>query len=78
MNCKCLAGKFKDSRHGRGKFGNRLARNAHEKRMMVYPQIVRMAKQIIAEGLSEKVIQPGITTTDDVLWWYRDRITNSV
>ncbi|MFK7952459.1 MAG: M24 family metallopeptidase [Ekhidna sp.] len=42
--------------------------------MVVYPQIVRMAHQIIAEGFSEKVIQPGITTTDDVVWWYRDRI----
>ncbi len=42
--------------------------------MIVYPNIVRMAHQIIAEGFSEKVIQPGITTTDDVVWWYRDRI----
>ncbi|MEM6830709.1 MAG: M24 family metallopeptidase, partial [Bacteroidota bacterium] len=42
--------------------------------MMVYQNVVRMAHQIIAEGLSEKVIQPGITTTDDVAWWYRDRI----
>lgn len=42
--------------------------------MAVYPNIVRMAKQIISEGFSEKVIQPGVTTTDDVVWWYRDRI----
>ncbi|WP_462248786.1 M24 family metallopeptidase [Ekhidna sp.] len=42
--------------------------------MMVYQNIVRIAHQIIAEGFSEKVIQPGITTTDDVVWWYRDRI----
>lgn len=42
--------------------------------MAVYPNIVRMAHQIIAEGFSEKVIQPGVTTTDDVVWWYRDRI----
>lgn len=42
--------------------------------MVVYQNIVRMAHQIIAEGLSEKVIQPGITSTDDVVWWYRDRI----
>ena len=42
--------------------------------MAVYPNIVRMAKQIIAEGFSEKVIQPGVTTTDDVVWWYRERI----
>lgn len=45
-----------------------------ESEMMVYQNIVRMAHQIIAEGFSEKVIQPGITTTDDVVWWYRDRI----
>jgi len=42
--------------------------------MTVYPNIVRMAHQIIAEGFSEKVIQPGVTTTDDVVWWYRNRI----
>lgn len=42
--------------------------------MLVYQNIVRMAHQIIAEGFSEKVIQPGVTTTDDVVWWYRDRI----
>lgn len=45
-----------------------------ESEMIVYQNIVRMAHQIIAEGFSEKVIQPGITTTDDVIWWYRDRI----
>lgn len=42
--------------------------------MIVYQNVVRMAHQIIAEGFSEKVIQPGVTTTDDVVWWYRDRI----
>jgi len=42
--------------------------------MIVYQNIVRMAHQIIAEGFSEKVIQPGVTTTEDVAWWYRDRI----
>lgn len=42
--------------------------------MKVYPQIVRLAHEIIAEGLSEAVVQPGVTTTDDVSWWYRDRI----
>ncbi len=45
-----------------------------EAEMQVYPAIVRMAHQIIAEGLSEQVIQPGITTTADVQWWYRERI----
>ncbi len=40
----------------------------------VYPAICRVAHRIIAEGLSDKVIQPGITTTEDVEWWYRERI----
>ena len=42
--------------------------------MQVYPQIVKIARAIIAEGLSERVIQPGVTTTADVEWWYRDKI----
>ncbi len=42
--------------------------------MAIYPQIVRIAHEILAEGLSEAVIQPGATTTNDVVWWYRDRI----
>jgi hypothetical protein len=42
--------------------------------MVVYQNICRIAHEILAEGLSESVIQPGITTTNDVEWWYRDRI----
>lgn len=45
-----------------------------EMEMATYPHIVRIAHEILAEGLSEVVIQPGITTTDDVVWWYRERI----
>ena len=48
-----------------------------ESEMNVYPNIVRMAHQIIAEGFSEKAIQPGVTTTDDVVWWYRDKIRSA-
>lgn len=45
-----------------------------DQEMAAYPQIVRIAHEILAEGLSESVIQPGVTTTDDIVWWYRDRI----
>mgnify|MGYP001806364818 CR=1 FL=1 len=45
-----------------------------EKEMAIYPQICRIAHNIIQEGFSEKVIHPGITTTDDVVWWYREKI----
>ena len=40
----------------------------------LYPQIVRIAHAILAEGLSDAVVKPGKTTTDDVVWWYRERI----
>ncbi|HAC15813.1 MAG TPA: Xaa-Pro aminopeptidase [Bacteroidetes bacterium] len=39
-----------------------------------YRQINRIAHQIVEEGLSENVITPGVTTTADVQWWYRERI----
>lgn len=42
--------------------------------MVVYRQINRIAHNIIAEGLSEAVITPGITTTEDVQWWFRERM----
>lgn len=45
-----------------------------EPEMQVYPQIVNIAHSIIAEGFSEDAIQPGITTTEDVEWWFRERI----
>jgi len=45
-----------------------------EKEMVLYQQICRIAHQIIVEGFSDKVIQPGVTTTEDVVWWYREKI----
>ncbi len=45
-----------------------------DKELATYEQICRIAHQIIAEGLSEQAIQPGVTTTTDVQWWYRERI----
>lgn len=45
-----------------------------EKEMIIYKQICRIAHDILAKGLSDQVIQPGVTTTDDVVWWYREEI----
>lgn len=44
--------------------------------MMLYPDIVRMAHAIIGEALSSAVITPGKTTTDDVVWWMRQKATD--
>ena len=40
----------------------------------VYKDIVKLAHAIIAEAFSNQVIIPGETTTDDVVWWLRERI----
>ena len=34
------------------------------------------AHALIAEAFSRKVITPGVTTTDDVVWWYRQRVSD--
>jgi Xaa-Pro aminopeptidase len=40
----------------------------------VYPQLVAIAHRIIAQAFSREVITPGVTTTEDVVWWMRERI----
>ncbi len=47
-----------------------------EREMQVYPQLISITHRIIEEGFSEKVITPGITTTDDVVWWFRKKISD--
>lgn len=45
-----------------------------EAEMAIYPHIVKLGHQIIADAFSAQVITPGVTTTDDVVWWIRERI----
>lgn len=45
-----------------------------EPELLVYPGIVEIGHAIIAEAFSSRVIQPGITTTDDVVWWMRQKM----
>lgn len=45
-----------------------------EREMVIYQQICRIAHDIIRAGFSDQVIQPGVTTTEDVVWWYREKI----
>lgn len=39
----------------------------------IYPQIVALARQVISEAFSSRVITPGATHTDDVAWYIRER-----
>lgn len=41
--------------------------------LQVYPQIVALARGVISEAFSSRVITPGVTTTDDVAWYIRQR-----
>jgi Xaa-Pro aminopeptidase len=42
--------------------------------MELYPTIVRIAHAVIGEAFSRKVITPGVTTAEEVQWWYRSRL----
>jgi Xaa-Pro aminopeptidase len=42
--------------------------------MAIYPTVVRIAHAVIGEAFSRKVITPGVTTAEEVQWWYRDRL----
>jgi Xaa-Pro aminopeptidase len=64
--------------HGRVVSGEGLAIRWLETRtpaeIELYPTIVRIAHAVIAEAFSRRVITPGVTTAEQVQWWYRDRL----
>ncbi|QLG47151.1 M24 family metallopeptidase [Costertonia aggregata] len=47
-----------------------------EREMVIYNQLVDITHDIIAEAFSETVITPGITTTTEVEWWMRQKVTD--
>jgi len=47
-----------------------------DREMIIYNQLVDITHGIISEAFSEKVITPGITTTTDVEWWMRQKVTD--
>ena len=40
----------------------------------IYKDLVSITQNIINEAFSNKVIVPGKTTTDDVVWWMREKV----
>jgi len=44
-----------------------------ERELAVYPHIVAIARGVIAEAFSGRVITPGVTSSDDVAWFIRER-----
>ncbi len=44
-----------------------------EEELEVYPHVVSLARGVISEAFSERVVTPGVTTTDDIAWYIRQR-----
>ena len=47
-----------------------------EKEMELYNTLVEITHDIIDEAFSSAVIEPGKTTTEDVVWWMRQKVTD--
>jgi hypothetical protein len=47
-----------------------------EKEMTFFPTLLAISHQIIKEGFSNKVIQPNKTTTNDLVWWFRQKVSD--
>ncbi|MCY3781717.1 MAG: M24 family metallopeptidase [Chloroflexi bacterium] len=45
--------------------------------IITYPRLVKTGHQIIARAFSTAVIHPGLTTTDDVVWWMRQTMQDA-
>ena len=41
-----------------------------------YRQLMAISHALIARAFSSEVIKPGVTTTDDVVWWLRQRVND--
>lgn len=42
--------------------------------MKVYPELIKLGHQVIAQAFSNQVVKPGVTTTDDIVWWLREKV----
>ena len=56
------------------KLGIRWIETRTEKEKNIYSQLVKITHNIIKEAFSTDVITPGKTTTDDVVWWMREKV----
>jgi Xaa-Pro aminopeptidase len=48
----------------------------NESEIEVWQQVVSLARGVISEAFSNRVITPGVSTTDDVAWYIRQRFTD--
>lgn len=73
---KRLPAKFKKRVVSAEQLAVRWIETRTEREMVIYSQLVSITHNIIAEAFSEKVITPGVTTTTEVEWWMRQKVTD--
>ena len=44
--------------------------------MTLFSHLTEITHNIIKEAFSTAVITPGVTTTDDVVWWMREKVSS--
>ena len=47
-----------------------------QREMILFNQLVEITHNIISEAFSTVVITPGVTTTEDVVWWMREKVVS--
>ena len=47
-----------------------------EKEMAYYPTLLKITHAIIKEGFSNKIIQVNKTSTSDLVWWFRQKLSD--
>ncbi len=73
---KNLPSKYKNKVVSAEQLAVRWIETRTEREMIIYNQLVAITHDIIAKAFSEKVITPGITTTTEVEWWMRQKVTD--
>ena len=68
-----LSPKFKDRVVSGEKLAIAWLETRSKLEMQHYPSLTQIGHQLIATDFSNEVVTPGITTTDDVIWWLRDQ-----
>lgn len=71
-----LPGKYNDKIVSAEKLATAWIETRTAREMVIYTQLVEITHTIIAEAFSEKVITPGITSTTDIEWWFRQKVTD--
>ena len=71
---KALGAKYGQRTVSSWELGVRWLETATPDQIRTYIQVQRVANALIAEGFSNAVVTPGVTTTADLNWWFRHRM----